>query len=237
MNNFEIEDSEDDLQSLYEEILTENPPKNLAQFIKMAKGLQLTMIKHDWFPTGKLINVARKVTAVQSKAIQFEGGSWLRFDGGAKAVKFQGDKMTVDLNGDGTFDKVMVYKFGSTELSEKYKGGVTDTRKGKNKLVKAWSNGRNEAKADNPQRSEKVNNFKTLLDLILNEKSMSNNDIQKMSTTISAKTAKSDSSSSKSIFDMMKDIRDNAAKRGSPWEDFLSPKEVGWMMKTMKALS
>jgi hypothetical protein len=36
---------------------------------------------------------------------------------------------------------------------------------------------------------------------------------------------------------MAKSIKANAEKRGSPWSDNLSPEEVGWLMKTSKALS
>lgn len=42
-------------------------------------GVTVTMVRHDWYPNGKLMNVPRKVIKVQSNGVQFEGGSWLHF--------------------------------------------------------------------------------------------------------------------------------------------------------------
>ena len=50
---------------------------------KLKLGESLTMIRHDWYPAGKLLNVERKIIKRQSNGIQFEGGSWLFFDGKA----------------------------------------------------------------------------------------------------------------------------------------------------------
>jgi hypothetical protein len=47
---------------------------------KLVEGNSVTMIRHDWFPTGKLIGLERKVIKRQSNAVQFDGGSWLRLD-------------------------------------------------------------------------------------------------------------------------------------------------------------
>ena len=47
---------------------------------KLIEGNALTMIRHDWYPQGKLINVTRDIVKRQTNAIQLEGVSWLYFD-------------------------------------------------------------------------------------------------------------------------------------------------------------
>lgn len=47
---------------------------------KLVEGNSVTMIRHDWYPEGKIMGVERKVIARQTNAVQFEGGSWLRLD-------------------------------------------------------------------------------------------------------------------------------------------------------------
>jgi hypothetical protein len=47
---------------------------------KLVEGNSITMVRHDWYPDGKLIGLERKVIKKQSNAVQFEGGSWLRLD-------------------------------------------------------------------------------------------------------------------------------------------------------------
>lgn len=47
---------------------------------KLVEGNALTMIRHDWYPQGKLIGVTRDIVKRQSNAIQLEGGSWLYLD-------------------------------------------------------------------------------------------------------------------------------------------------------------
>jgi hypothetical protein len=47
---------------------------------KLVEGNSLTMIRHDWYPQGKLIGVTRDVIKKQTNAVQLEGGSWLRLD-------------------------------------------------------------------------------------------------------------------------------------------------------------
>jgi len=89
--------------------------KNLAQFLREAKNLSLTMIQHDWYPNGKSIGVKRRIKKVQTNGIQFvpieEGsdGSWLYFY--PRAVRFNPSLgvMIVSLEGS-DFDKVMVYQ-------------------------------------------------------------------------------------------------------------------------------
>lgn len=42
-------------------------------------GATVTMVRHDWYPQGKLMGVPRKVIKKQSNGVQFEGGSWLHW--------------------------------------------------------------------------------------------------------------------------------------------------------------
>ena len=51
---------------------------------KLIEGNALTMIRHDWYPQGKLMGIAREIVKRQSNAIQLEGGSWLYLDKPAK---------------------------------------------------------------------------------------------------------------------------------------------------------
>ena len=47
---------------------------------KLIEGNALTMIRHDWYPQGKLMGITRDIIKRQSNAIQLEGGSWLYLD-------------------------------------------------------------------------------------------------------------------------------------------------------------
>ena len=47
---------------------------------KLIEGASLTMIRHDWYPQGKYMNICRKVITKQTNAVQFENGSWLYLD-------------------------------------------------------------------------------------------------------------------------------------------------------------
>jgi len=47
---------------------------------KLVEGNSVTMVRHDWYPNGHVMNVQRKVIARKTNAVQFEGGSWLRLD-------------------------------------------------------------------------------------------------------------------------------------------------------------
>jgi hypothetical protein len=59
--------------------------KNFADIKrKLIEGNALTMIRHDWYPQGKLMGVTRDIVKRQSNAIQLEGGSWLYLDKPAK---------------------------------------------------------------------------------------------------------------------------------------------------------
>ena len=74
-------------------------------------GATVTMLAHDWFPTGKLINVPRKVVKTQSNAVQFEGGSWLYWSKAGDYTCLSENCFKVRLNPDST-DKpaFMVYE-------------------------------------------------------------------------------------------------------------------------------
>ena len=82
---------------------------NLSQLKQHAQKYVFTMIRHDWYPDGKLIGIPRKVEKLQTNSMKFEGGSWLDFRA-AKNYKFEGDKITVSLNDDGSFTEVMEYQ-------------------------------------------------------------------------------------------------------------------------------
>ena len=85
-------------------------PKNLNQLMKVAKNFTFTMLQNDWAPNGKLINWERTVVAVSTRSINFSGGSHLHFDQGAAGVKFEEDKLIVDLTGDNSFKEKMTYQ-------------------------------------------------------------------------------------------------------------------------------
>lgn len=74
---------------------------------KLTDGNVITMTRHDYYPDGKLIGLARKVIRKQTNAVQFEGGSWLRLDKKASDYIPTGeDTFLVRLDG----DKFMGYK-------------------------------------------------------------------------------------------------------------------------------
>ena len=73
-------------------------------------GAKVVMVRHDWYPAGKLMGVERAVIRVQSNGVQFEGGSWLYFKA-AKEYRDTTNGFQVCLDGSGTFDKVMEYQF------------------------------------------------------------------------------------------------------------------------------
>jgi hypothetical protein len=74
---------------------------------KLIEGNSLTMIRHDWYPDGKNMHLARKIIKRQSNAIQFEGGSWLYLDRPAKEyIPTSESSFKVVLEG----DKCMEYR-------------------------------------------------------------------------------------------------------------------------------
>ena len=77
-------------------------------------GAKVVMVRHDWYPTGKLMGVERAVIHVQTNGVQFAGGSWLYFDKGAKTYRTTATGFQVCLDGSGTFDKVMEYHVSDT---------------------------------------------------------------------------------------------------------------------------
>lgn len=46
---------------------------------KLAIGTKLIMVTHDWYPTGKLIGLKRKIIEKNTVGIYFEGGSFLSY--------------------------------------------------------------------------------------------------------------------------------------------------------------
>jgi hypothetical protein len=46
---------------------------------RLQVGTKLKMVRNDWYPSGKLINLVREIEKVQTNAIMFAGGSWLYF--------------------------------------------------------------------------------------------------------------------------------------------------------------
>lgn len=76
-------------------------------------GTVLTMVSHDWYPTGKLIGVSRKIIKVQTNAIALasdtsEHGSWLQWPK-ASSMSFHPNGFSVSL--DDTTDAKMVYSY------------------------------------------------------------------------------------------------------------------------------
>jgi len=67
---------------------------------------------------------------------------------------------------------------------------------------------------------------------LLNEKSLADGDIKDMISTLIDKTKDNDDKNSKNINQMASEMKSQFAKNGG-----LSPEQVGWLMKTMKALS
>ena len=72
-------------------------------------GDVLTMTHHDWFPTGKLIGLPRKVVHKQDNAIQFEGGSCLRWPE-AKLYVPTSDGFAIILDDVGPLSDRMTYR-------------------------------------------------------------------------------------------------------------------------------
>lgn len=85
--------------------------RNLAETKRtLTVGRTVTMVRHDWFPNGKLIDVPRRVKHVQGNAVQFEGGSWLHWP---KAAEFRATDEGFELQlGDAKEDNWMGYVVG-----------------------------------------------------------------------------------------------------------------------------
>jgi hypothetical protein len=77
-------------------------------------GAKIVMVRHDWYPTGKLMGVERAVIHTQTNGVQFEGGSWLYFKA-AKEYRDTEGGFEVCLDGSGTFAKVMGYQYLNDE--------------------------------------------------------------------------------------------------------------------------
>lgn len=77
----------------------------------LTEGTIVTMIRHDYYPNGPLINKPRKIEKKQSNAIMFEGGSWLYFDKPASHFIPHGfNEFSVLLNPDDSEPKYMTYR-------------------------------------------------------------------------------------------------------------------------------
>jgi len=79
---------------------------------KLTLGAVVVMTRNDWFPNGKLIGISRKVIKVQTNAIQFEGGSWLRFTKATDFVDINSTGFSVKLNPEKETE-LMSYAFSS----------------------------------------------------------------------------------------------------------------------------
>jgi hypothetical protein len=72
-------------------------------------GVSLTMVRHDWYPTNKLMNNPRKIITRQVNAIEFENGSWLHFPKANEVRIVSDNAFEVKLNPDE--DVWMGYQF------------------------------------------------------------------------------------------------------------------------------
>lgn len=80
----------------------------LADLKRIKLGQELTMVKHSWFPSSKLIGVKRKVTKVQSNAIGLDS-SWLYFPP-AKCLRGTKKGFVIDLEDSEEFREVVEYE-------------------------------------------------------------------------------------------------------------------------------
>lgn len=91
--------------------------KNLAEFKRWlaTSGATVTMIQHDWYPNGKLMNLPRTVVHQTTTGVQFSGGSWLYFKS-AKECRFSDGFVDVDLTGDNSFGQIMRYQLSIEDI-------------------------------------------------------------------------------------------------------------------------
>lgn len=54
--------------------------KNLAELKRILKVGTMVTLKHCSYMDHRFVGLKRKITIVQSNAIMFEGGSWLKFE-------------------------------------------------------------------------------------------------------------------------------------------------------------
>lgn len=92
---------------------------NIKSFAELKRFLQpgvvLTLVRHDWYPNGPLINKPRKICKIQSNAIAFEPippkteSSWLHW---GKSSEYTIDEkgFNVQLTPDDP-EKIMRYEF------------------------------------------------------------------------------------------------------------------------------
>ena len=91
--------------------------KNFAEMKRaLTLGVKVIVTRHDWYPTGGVIGVLRKVSTVQTNAVAFQrldtdAHSWLFFNDGAKGFIFDGtDSFSVVLDKSKNPPPVMTYK-------------------------------------------------------------------------------------------------------------------------------
>lgn len=66
--------------------------KSLAELKRrLAVGVEVTMVAHDWLPKGKLLNISRAIEIKQTNSIMFEGGSWLDFPKAKECIFYTDD--------------------------------------------------------------------------------------------------------------------------------------------------
>ena len=77
----------------------------------LTEGVNVTMVKHEWYPASELIGKQRKIVKRQSNAIQFDGGSWLFFDKPASHfIANSFNEFSVLLNPGDKTPKYMMYR-------------------------------------------------------------------------------------------------------------------------------
>ena len=94
--------------------------RSLADFKRFLAepGATPQVIQNDWMDPVKTSHpikgkpdyfAPKQVAKLQSTTVQFTSGSWLQFPK-ASLARFEGDTVTLDMNQDGTFSALLVYK-------------------------------------------------------------------------------------------------------------------------------
>jgi hypothetical protein len=107
-------------ESIYDFNIVQACVRSLIEFRRFLAqpGATVQVIQNDWNAgTSAVLGrqpkpeywERKKVAKLQTKAVQFTTGGWLTFPL-AKHVRFNGDTVTIDMNKDGTFSQVLVYK-------------------------------------------------------------------------------------------------------------------------------
>lgn len=94
--------------------------RSLADFKRFlaTPGATLQVIRNEWGDPNKTSHPLpfkpgyfepKQVQKLQSNTVQFTSGSWLRFPKTSE-IKFEDDTVIIDLNQNGKFEHVLVYK-------------------------------------------------------------------------------------------------------------------------------